>query len=158
MKRFLQFLFGAFKRQPPSPEHFSEAWLLESIFAGYDGQGVTLKQIIQIGDFINRAIFGLQELRQAALSLCKLGLIEVAKERFYLTPEGLKICRNLKAETQSHWEHLKLIEKRLARLKPARSQSFEESLAFLTPTNLQRGYAEHSKEIEGYVEQHLKKN
>ena len=65
---------------------WSDAWLLLSIIHGAQGnRGAGLKDVIAMGDAINKAIFTPQELRRGLAKLTKAGYVTETAARYFST-------------------------------------------------------------------------
>ena len=62
---------------------FYDFWLLYSI--GFGKKGARIKDIVSLGDYLNRAIFSLDELNYGMSKLVYNGYVAKDKDKFYVT-------------------------------------------------------------------------
>lgn len=70
---------------------WSDVWLLQSIMVGGGKAGVTLFNIISVGDAINHAIFGDDELESGFSRLTVGGLIVEREGKFFPTEKAIEL-------------------------------------------------------------------
>ena len=73
---------------------WSDTWLLMSISLADQNLGVSLGELISIGDYINHAIFTGPELRCGLAKLSYLGYVAEKESRFFLDGQAKEFCEN----------------------------------------------------------------
>ena len=96
-------------KQPAIRFTWSDSWLLYSIgLAAHGGKGA-LKDVIMVGDAVNRAVFTPQELRRGIAKLTAAGLAGERDGLFWLTEQGGELMRQAQAGT-SLWDGVKRLD------------------------------------------------
>jgi hypothetical protein len=78
------------------PLTWADAWLLHAIVMAEKDGAAALHDVIDVGDYINHAVFTLAELDGGAARLAAAGLISVRGKALLPAPEVLTFCKGLK--------------------------------------------------------------
>ena len=79
------------------PAYFtwSDAWVFTSLYPTHKGEGqLELRNVVSMGDALNRAIFTAEELKNGFAKLIARGILEFSGIMMRLTPMGKEIAEN----------------------------------------------------------------
>ncbi len=89
---------------------WSDAWVLAAVTVGGGNRGAALREIIEAGDLINRAILTPQELRRGLAKLVHAGHVAVDGDSFVITGRARLAHEFFSAKARSSYDLLQFFE------------------------------------------------